>query len=227
MPVYNRTGWLVEATPAQRRALWESAVDQLAAIHRVPVEEVGFVDRPARGETGIDQQLTYWTDFASWALGDAVPDRVRAVLDWLGAHVPTDEPAGLSWGDARMGNMMFDDDFQCVGVMDWEQASLAGPMADLGWWLFFDDIHSVDQGLDRLDGLGTAEETIDRWQQLTGLQVGDLLWHQVFAGCKAGLLSLRTRTVMNIASTLPTEQSDPFMARACRLLDAASPAGWR
>jgi hypothetical protein len=40
------------------------------------------------GSTGIEQQLTYWTRFASWALGDAIPDVVTAVLDWLAAIAP-------------------------------------------------------------------------------------------------------------------------------------------
>jgi aminoglycoside phosphotransferase (APT) family kinase protein len=224
MPVYNATGWVVEATPVQRRALWRSAVGQLAAIHRVPADEVAFVDRPQRGATGYEQQLAYWTELASWALGDAIPDVVATLLDWLTRHAPVQAAPGLSWGDARIGNMMFGDDFEVVGVMDWEQASLAGPMADLGWWLFFDDIHSVDQGVRRLDGLGTRQETIDLWQELTGRQVEDLLWHEVFAGCKAGLLALRTRQLLTLDS-VGGGHPNPFLARSCRLLDLPVPAG--
>jgi aminoglycoside phosphotransferase (APT) family kinase protein len=223
MPVYNKTGWVVDATPAQRRTLWESAVRQLAAIHLVPVDTVAFVDRPQRGATGHEQQLTYWSEFATWALGDAVPDVVAAVLDWLTANAPPQPEPGLSWGDARMGNMMFGDDFEVVGVMDWEQASLAGPMTDLGWWLFFDDIHSVEQGLARLDGLGTRQETIDLWEELTGQRVGDLLWHEVFAGCKAGLLALRSRDLLTLAPSPGGRRPNPFLAKSCRLLDLPVP----
>lgn len=222
MPVYNKTGWLVEATPAQRRVLWESAMQQLAAIHQVPVEAVAFVDRPDRGATGHEQQLAYWTEFASWALGDAIPDTVAALLDWLAANAPSQAAPGLSWGDARIGNMMFGDDFQVVGVMDWEQASLAGPHADLGWWLFFDEIHSTEAGVPRLDGLGTRQETVDLWQDLTGEQVGDLLWHEVFTGCKAGLLALRSRDLLTIGSAR-AHGPNPWLTRACRLLDMPVP----
>jgi aminoglycoside phosphotransferase (APT) family kinase protein len=222
IPVYNASGWLVEATPAQRRTLWLSAMRQLAAIHAVPVDEVTFADRPERGATGLDQQLTYWTRFAQWALGDAVPDTVRALLEWLATHVPTEPDPGLSWGDARIGNMMFGDDFEVVGVMDWEQASLAGPLADLGWWLLFDDIHSVDAGVDRLDGLGTRQETVDLWEELTGRRAHDLLWHEVFAGCKAGLLGLHSRRLLNLGSVART-RANPFLARSCHLLDLPLP----
>jgi aminoglycoside phosphotransferase (APT) family kinase protein len=222
MPVYNKTGWVVDATAAQRRTLWESAVRQLAAVHQVPAQTVAFVDRPQRGATGYEQQLDYWTEFATWALGDAVPDVVAAVLDWLAANAPAQPEPGLSWGDARMGNMMFGDDFEVVGVMDWEQASFAGPMADLGWWLFFDEIHSVEQSVARLDGLGTRQETIDLWQELTGRRVDDLLWHEVFAGCKAGLLALRTRNLLTLGSVAGARRN-PFLAKACRLIDLPVP----
>jgi len=216
MPVYNAQGWLTEATPAQRRTLWESAVRQLAAIHLVPPDAVAFVDRPERGATGVEQQLAYWSDLASWALGDALPDPVPALLDWLRDHAPAQPAPGLSWGDARIGNMMFGADFAVVGVMDWEQASLSGPLADLGWWLTFDDMHSVEVGVARLDGLGTRQETIDLWQDLTGHPAGDLHWHEVFAGCKAGLLALRSRDVLNIGGLGRTEDN-PYLARSCRL----------
>ncbi|MBA4862826.1 phosphotransferase family protein [Streptomyces sp. PSKA54] len=217
MPVYNASGWLAEATPAQRRVLWDSAMRQFAAIHRVPVAEVPFVDLPDHGATGDEQQLAYWSRFATWALGDDIPEAVHALLDWLTAHRPPASVPGLSWGDARIGNMMFGDDFHVVGVMDWEQASLAGPMADLGWWLLFDDIHSVEHGVARLDGLGTRQETLDRWQELTGRQVESLHWHEVFAGLKAGLLGLHTRRSMKLPNA--DERANPFLQRSCRMLD--------
>ncbi len=224
MPVYNETGWLVDASPAQRRIVWESAMGQLAAIHLVPADEVGFADRPERGRTGAEQQLTYWTRFASWATEGAVPDTVLTILDWLTSNVPTDEPPGLSWGDARMGNMMFGPDYRVLGVMDWEQASLAGGLADLGWWLFFDEIHSVEAGLRRLDGLGTRQETIELWQELTGRRVKNLLWHEVFAGCKTTLFSLRSLHILNVPAEA-VQQTNPFLSKAYRLLGLPVPKG--
>jgi aminoglycoside phosphotransferase (APT) family kinase protein len=218
MPVYNASGWLVEATPAQRRTLWESAMEQFAAIHRVPVEEIRFVDRPDRGATGPEQQLTYWVRFATWSLDAEIPEVVPLVFDWLTANLPPDPQPGLSWGDARIGNMMFGDDFRVVGVMDWEQASLAGPEADLGWWLLFDEVHSVDYGVARLEGLGSREETVDLWQALTGRGAEHLHWHEVFAGLKTGLLGLHTSRSLKLP-TVDGAQANPFLARACRLLD--------
>jgi aminoglycoside phosphotransferase (APT) family kinase protein len=220
MPVYNKEGWLTEATPAQRRSAWESAMRQLAAIHSLPTEEFAFVHRPEQGAPGDEQQLAYWSEFAAWALEDEVPDVVHALFEWLKANQPATCRPGLSWGDARIGNIMFGDDFEVVGVMDWEQASLAGPMADLGWWLLFDDMHSTAQGIARLDGLGTRQETLDLWRELTGRQVEDLDWHEAFAGLKAGLLGQHSRRSMN----LPVSgRPSPWLQHACRLAEIDTP----
>jgi len=181
-PPYNRSGWLFDANPAQRRALWRSAVEELARIHSVPVDLVRFLDKPHLGASGLEQQLTYWERSISWSTGDANPDVLVETGEWLRANLPAQRSDGLSWGDARIGNMAFGDDFRLVGVMDWEQASLAGGLHDLGWWVFFDDYHSTDQGLTRLDGLGTRAETIELWEDLTGNRADDLQWHEVFAG---------------------------------------------
>jgi aminoglycoside phosphotransferase (APT) family kinase protein len=224
LPVYNATGWLVEATPAQRRTAWLSAMRHLAAVHAVPVETVALLDEPARGATGLEQQLSYWTDLATWVSRDEVPDVVTGLFEWLRANAPTDEAPGLSWGDARIGNMMFGDDYEVVGVMDWEQASLGGAMNDLGWWLCFDDLHSVEQGVPRLDGLGTRQETIDLWQELTGRTVGDLRWHEVFAGLKVGLLAIRTGQVLAVDDLhLPQRHASIYFTRSCRLADLPEP----
>src|SRR5207249_1346674 len=143
MPVYNSTGWLFDATPAERRKLWVSGMHQFAAIHGVPADDVRVLDRPERGASGLDQQLRYWWEQATWTLGQHVPDLIVELFEWLRANQP-EEPSGLSWGDARIGNMMFDDDYEVVAVIDWEQASMGGGPSDLGWWLFFDDMHSVE-----------------------------------------------------------------------------------
>ncbi|WP_280399787.1 phosphotransferase family protein [Nocardia carnea] len=219
MPPYNSSGWLAEATPAERRTLWESAMRQLTAIHRLPMETVSFFDRPEHGAPGIAQHLVYWTRYADWAFGNEIPEIVRTLLDWLNEHRPPMSPPGVSWGDARIGNMMFDDDFRVVGVMDWEQASLAGPVADLAWWLLFDESLSAGQGVPRLAGLGTRAETIALWQEHTGHSIDHLHWHEVFARVKAGLLSLRSRRTMQLPADSGGARHFGYLRQACELAE--------
>ena len=59
MPPYARSGWVAEATPAQRRTMWEAGVRQLALIQRVPLAGTGFPwragPRGARTGAGVGQ----------------------------------------------------------------------------------------------------------------------------------------------------------------------------
>jgi aminoglycoside phosphotransferase (APT) family kinase protein len=193
-PSYNAVGWLYEANPQQRRNLWESAVTQLGRIHSVPLQELRFLKSGESRDSRNAHQLNYWDDYLAWCVGSTAEPAMLRTRSWLEKNRPAGDE-GLSWGDARIGNMMFDFDFTLAGVMDWEQFSLDGPCHDLGWWLFFDRFHSIVQGIPRLDGLGTRAETIALWQSVTGRVAHDLEWYEAFAAYKVALLTLRTMQV--------------------------------
>ena len=50
---------------------------------------------------------------------------------------PTMLALGLSWGDSRLGNMIWQD-YRCAAVVDWEACAICPPDADIGWWIMFD-----------------------------------------------------------------------------------------
>jgi aminoglycoside phosphotransferase (APT) family kinase protein len=214
-PPYNAKGWLFDATPVQRRALWESALRELCRIATVPATDVAFLAQPELGPTGLEQQLEYWRQSIDWSTGGETPDVYWALYDWLLAHLPAGRD-GMAWGDARIGNMMFGEDFRLTGVMDWEQANLGGPHQDLGWWLYFDHFHTVGRGLTRLDGMGTREETIALWEELVGRPAGDLTWYEVFAGFKVALLVVRTYVLLGNPDAR-SGRLNPGLPRACEL----------
>lgn len=209
-PNHNVSGPLAELDVQGRRALWRNALDTVCALHRADTSGVDFL------EPGLEPLVGYWHRMADW-VGERAPlGPLTDVRDWLGRNLPTGTPRGLSWGDARLGNMMFAGT-RCVAVLDWEMVSLGGPMVDLAWWLMFDRNHSTDAGVARLAGLGTREETIDRWRGRTGLPLVDLRWHEVFALfqlslLRAGAFADRTRAGLPV----PTDD-DPRSVR--RLLD--------
>ena len=203
-PPYNSGGFLFEASVAERRRLWESAVDQLAEVARTPVEDVAFLAENA-GDGDFDKGLQWWLDYSGWAGVRELP-ALASMEAWLMASKPTASPPGLSWGDARIGNMMFADDFTVAGVMDWEQLSLGGALLDLGWWLFFDRFHSDTLGLKRLDGLGTREETLARWEGITGIKPTDIDWYERLAGYKLAVITGRKTILEGLQA--PPQQSE-------------------
>ena len=192
-PIYNAEGWLYDATPSQRRTAWESAVTELIRINRVPPDLVLFLPG---GRSGFPEVLDRIRAEYEWACAGVEHPIIDRLWEWLELNLPPTPPAGLSWGDARIGNMMFDDNFQLVVVMDWELVSLGSPIMDLGWWLFFDDVHRDEYP--RLDGLGSRQETIERWEQGTGSSVEHVQWYEILAAVRLATLVARSRNLLEV-----------------------------
>ena len=68
-PPYALEGWLHDASPEQQAKLWWNGIEAMAAVHRVDWRALGldFVDDPARGARGVEQQLRYYEDALAWA----------------------------------------------------------------------------------------------------------------------------------------------------------------
>ncbi|MCW2894966.1 MAG: aminoglycoside phosphotransferase [Actinomycetia bacterium] len=227
-PSYNAAGWLADYGPEERHAVWTKAVDMLVRVHQVPVDTVAFLDRPELGATGFDQEFTAARRYYEWAAAGGRTSRIiEATYDWLERNLPQRRPTALSWGDARIGNMLFADG-NVRAVLDWEMASLGGHEMDLGWWLFLDRFHNLLAP--RLDGLGTAEETIARWEAGTGEQALDLEWYEVFAGFRFAIVMKRIAHLAGSDSE-DSERNNPVLHMLARQLDLAPPgelpAGYR
>jgi len=196
IPSYMETGWVCEATPAERARLWENGVRQLAAIQSVPLESVGFLARPEVGD-GFEQEWDRWSRFLTMIRSVRPLPFHEAVWDTLEKSRPDNRPPGLAWGDARLGNMMVGDDFDILAVMDWEQPSLGGALQDLGWWLFSDRMKVLVRGGEPLAGLGGRDETIALWSGITGISTAGIDWYEAFAGFKMGCLHVHMQDMKN------------------------------
>ena len=117
--------------------MWESGVRQLAAIPTTPIESVQFLAGREGARSGLDQEWDKYVRFLEWVSGDRRWPILEKAMDGLRRHWPKNQPEGLVWGDARLGNMMFGEDFEVVAVMDWEQPSLGGALHDLAWWIYW------------------------------------------------------------------------------------------
>ncbi|WP_395331444.1 phosphotransferase family protein [Novosphingobium sp. BL-8H] len=192
IPPYAREGWLKDATPAQRRVLWRNAVEQLAAVQRVPLDGFDFLAGP-NGERGLAQEWDKYTRFARWLQQVEPLPILDAALERLRGLWPGNQPEGLVWGDARIGNMMFDGNFDVVAVMDWEQPSLGGALHDLAWFcVIADTMHGPASTYGApLEGMGSREETVALWEHLAGKSAADLEWYEDFAKFKMTCTGIR------------------------------------
>ncbi|HVA44627.1 MAG TPA: phosphotransferase family protein [Acidimicrobiales bacterium] len=226
-PPYNAEGFLKDMEPPERHQLWLSAMDAFTEVHRESLKGgFEFLAKPHRGATGLEQQLNYYEESLAWGSAGRSQPVAEAAWDWLSSHVPAKKPTALSWGDARIANMLFEGP-ECRAVLDWEMLSLGGPEMDLGWWLFLDRFSSEGNGLARLDGLGSRQETIDLWQERTGLVAGDVEFYEVFAGLRFAVVMMRLAQMFR-QWELPVdpdmETNNPVTQLLAGLLGMAPPA---
>jgi aminoglycoside phosphotransferase (APT) family kinase protein len=208
VPSYNAEGFLLDLTPDERRALWESGVDAMARVHRVDWQSAGFgfLDCAEDGARGLPQYLAYLERYFEWAArGKPYPEAERA-WGWLANHVPTDEPVGLCWGDSRPSNMLFHEG-RCAAVLDWEMVRLGAPEQDLGWWLFFDRFASEGYEVPRLEGLPDRDATIALHEALIdrSVRTGSLMFYEVLAGFYFALIMMRIGQMMIEYEWMPAD----------------------
>ncbi|MHB8339907.1 MAG: phosphotransferase family protein [Mycobacteriales bacterium] len=203
MPPYHTGGWLTEVRPQDRERLWWSGLDVLARVHRLDPVATGLAFLSDVGQVGLAAQLDYYAAYLEWAAEGRPQPVAEAALEWLRAHqVVEEEPPRLQWGDARIGNMVFQD-FRAVAVLDWEMATLGPPEVDLAWWLFLDRHHSEGCGVDRLAGFPSREATVARYEQLLGRPVRHLDYYEVFAGFRFTVVMVRLMHLFERSGVLP------------------------
>jgi aminoglycoside phosphotransferase (APT) family kinase protein len=155
-PDYAMTG----AEPAERRAMYVSAAETLAALHEVDWVAAGLEGFGRPGNYFV-RQITRWTKQWEAARFRDIADLSR-LAEWLPAHLPDQQTTTLVHGDYRIGNLMFHPtEPRVVGVLDWELSTLGDPMSDLAFsclaWRSAPAEYGGLRGLD-LGAMGIPEE---------------------------------------------------------------------
>lgn len=206
-PPYNAAGWVTEVAPEERTAMWRSYLETLVAIRRLDVGALGldFLAKPELGATPLAQELTYYENYLEWIYAGREHPNVSVSLPWLRANMPAESgSACLSWGDARIGNMIFQGG-HCVAVLDWEMARLMDPMMDLAWGLFLERYHTEGAGVARLPGFLDRAETIALYEELAGEPVHDLEYHELLAGMRFTVILTRLGQQLMDRGFLPAD----------------------
>lgn len=221
-PSWGTKGFVADASPEQRRGLWERTVGLLAEMHRIDDEPFAFLRTGATND-GVGDCLDYWLRSMRWA----APSRPVPLTDeaeaWLAANRPT--ATALSWGDSRLPNVIYRD-YSPVGLLDWDLVSLAGPQTDIAWWILMTPQDSLG-----LDGIGSHDEFVDLWEELTGRTACDLHWYLVFGAYRLAAIMAKLFSMFVAQGRMPAELADSQLATGMHvqmlagLLDLEPPAG--
>ena len=220
MPYTFGDNWVFDGGAAAQRSIQESAVEALAGIHTITPDrfDLGFLEAPADGTTSLERLFNQWKAYHAWVVQDRPSPLLDECFAWLEETFPTDVgPDALSWGDGRIGNMMFRDN-RVVAVLDWEMASVAPPEVDLGWMcylhLFFQDL-AVDLGAPGLPEMFRPVDVARSYAEASGHTPGDLTWHLAFAAIRHGAIMRRVteRSIHFGEAEMPADIDDLIIHR--------------
>jgi aminoglycoside phosphotransferase (APT) family kinase protein len=214
---YPLGGWMADATADERTAIWWSGLAAMAAPHRVDWEGKGLEFVNGDRSPGLGGELDYWGRYIDFVGRPIAPSAERA-WTWLRAERPFGTPVTLCWGDARLGNQMFANG-QCVAVLDWEMACLSDPIQDLAWFVHFDDLFSEGLGTARLDGIPHREETIARYEDLSGFEAKHFDYYELFAAFRFVVILQRLGDLQKQQGSLPPDSTFPLDNFASQFLE--------
>jgi aminoglycoside phosphotransferase (APT) family kinase protein len=214
--------WIASVGREGQRKIQDGLIDTLVAVHAVDWE-LHDLSEVFRGVSLADA-LDHWTSYVEWAgEGDPLPALVEA-LAWCRRHQPPESPTPVAstvslWGDARLGNLVFDTSLNVHGVLDWDLAGLGPREMDLGWHFGLEFMmETLLEG--RLPGFATREEALDRYQSRSGYAVSHLAWHEVFALVRALAINDRHQRIAGSARRRANPMGEIILARMAAVGDA-------
>ncbi|MFN8104595.1 MAG: phosphotransferase family protein [Acidimicrobiia bacterium] len=215
-PTYHAAGWLAAEPPQRQCRVWEEGVDTLAAVAALDWRSagLGFLD-PGEDVDPLAHALDEYESFLAWAADGREYPVQRAALAWLRAHAPATGDRVLSWGDARIGNIIYDEHCRAAAVIDWEMCAVGGPEWDLAWTLFVDWHHSDGYGIERLPALPGRAETVARWEDRTGRTACDLDYFETFAALRFAVIYVRLDWLVKRAGLVEPDGADLGATNPC------------
>lgn len=221
MPYTFGDNWFGDAAPADQRHLQDTTLVTLARLHELNIDnaDLAFLEADVPGDTALRRHVKATWGYYEWVAG---PDKRSPLLErcfaWLDDHWPADEgPTVLSWGDARIGNVLYRD-FEPVGVLDWEMAGTATREVDLGWMLFlhrfFQDL-TEELGMAGLPDLFRVDEACATYEQASGHTPRDLHFYLLYSALRHGIIMSRIghRMIASGQAEMPDDPDDLIMHR--------------
>jgi len=218
---YPFGSWLSEASPADQRRLQDASVGVLAALHGADVgpDDVAFLELDRPGDSALRRHLAEQRSYYEWVVADgARSPLIERTFAWLEGHWPDDEGATvISWGDSRIGNIMYRD-FEPVAVIDWEMVALGPREIDLGWMVylhrFLDDI-AVQAGLPGMPHFMRMDDAAATYEARSGHAPRHLDFYTMYAALRHAIVMSRVarRQVLFGEIDMPADPDDMIMHR--------------
>ncbi len=218
---YPFGSWLSEASRADQNRLQDASVRVLADLHGADVTaaDIAFLELDRAGDTALRRHLAEQRSYYEWVVADgARSPLIERTFAWLEDHWPATEGAPvISWGDSRIGNMMYRD-FEPVAVLDWEMVAVGPREIDVGWMVylhrFLDDI-ALQAGLAGMPDFMRLDDVARAYEHHSGHAPRDLDFYTMYAALRHAIVMSRVarRQVLFGEIEMPDDPDDMIMHR--------------
>jgi aminoglycoside phosphotransferase (APT) family kinase protein len=203
-PPYTKGGWLFNAQPEDRAKVMNGFTDALADLHKLDWQALGMSRFIGTKAPGLSAELSWWKRYFDWAsegLETEGAAMVARALDWCVTHKPSVEPPySFLWGDARLGNIMYDERLNVLSMLDWEMAAIGPAEVDLGWESAHRrqsiELAGGDGFKDDLAGFPSRADQIARYEQRLGRKLEDLRWYEAFGATRLGVCHVAVQNLV-------------------------------
>jgi aminoglycoside phosphotransferase (APT) family kinase protein len=175
---------------ATTRKLCTNVLDQLVALHQVPVQGPDLQSL-GKGIGYCKRQIDGWSERYTKAKTWNVPSYSH-VMAWLKERTPQDVANVVIHNDWRLDNVVLaeDEPTRVIGVLDWEMATLGDPLMDLGnalaYWIHDDDnalLKATRRQPTHLPGMLRRPEVVEYYLDKSGFKLShpsDWVFYEVY-----------------------------------------------
>lgn len=162
-------------------------VDTMAELHSVDVKKA-MLEEFGRPQGFLERQVHGWIKRFQLCRTEEI-SVFESLSKWLVENIPQSNEAVLIHNDYKLNNMLISEDLQKVeAVVDWELATIADPLFDLGttlgYWNQHDDPELLKHGLPSITANPSfinRREFVERYAAKTKRDVSNLHFYLTFS----------------------------------------------
>ncbi len=186
---YRSAAALEALGPARTAAIAMRMIDILADLHALDPAALGLADF-GRPQGFLARQVRRWKQQLDASRSRDIPG-IDALHARLAADPPDGAPATLVHGDYRLDNLLVDAQDRVAAVVDWEMATLADPLTDLGLLLVYQRMGELggEAMASAAPGYPSEDALLQRYAARSGRDLGELGYHVALASFKLAVIA--------------------------------------
>ncbi len=182
-------------SPERMQAISKAAIDNLADLHRLELEQSGLIQL-GKPEGYVQRQVEGWIKRYRKAETESV-EGMNALADWLPGQIPESQQVSLIHNDYKYDNLVLkpEQPSHIKAVLDWEMCTVGDPLMDLGTTLaYWVEPEEVNPGIVAVSNLTWLPGNLNRsalaehYAIRSGLDLKTLDFYFAFGSFKIGVI---------------------------------------